>query len=238
MKWNLRSTLFFTSSTPNPNLLLNSPTPDLTTSIENLANADLPGLNLTPADNSNDLPNADNFAVTESSRNDNLADSCAPPDNLNLSSSPNSVTDTSNLTGANSLNPINQRQLAWKVAPNVFLSFRYAWAGVTYALATQRNLRIHTLIGSIALGLSWFLQIPVMEVAVIGLTIALVLAMELINTAIESVVDLLVKQSYHELAKIAKDCAAGAVLVAALASVFVAGLLLLPPLYQKLLSMI
>jgi diacylglycerol kinase (ATP) len=77
-----------------------------------------------------------------------------------------------------------------------------------------------------------------MEAAVIGLTIALVLAMELINTAIESVVDLLVKQSYHELAKIAKDCAAGAVLVAALASVFVAGLLLLPPLYQKLLSMI
>lgn len=132
--------------------------------------------------------------------------------------------------------PTHQRQLAWQIAPNVFLSFRYAWMGVVYAFSTQRNLRIHTIIGTIALGLSTFLQLPRLEIAVIGLTIALVLAMELLNTAIESVVDLLVKQSYHELAKIAKDCAAGAVLVSALASVLVAGLLLLPPLYQKIVG--
>jgi diacylglycerol kinase (ATP) len=66
--------------------------------------------------------------------------------------------------------------------------------------------------------------------AVIGLTSGLVLVMELLNTAIESVVDLTVKHSYHELAKIAKDCAAGAVLVSALAALLVAGTLLLPPL--------
>jgi diacylglycerol kinase (ATP) len=214
MKWNLRSTLFFSSSTPNPNLLLNTPKPGLNNSIKNLADNSL---------------NPDNSINTI--------------DPLNSYNSPDSPTEPLEPLKPPSPDPTSaypptQRQLAWKVAPNVFLSFRYAWAGVTYALSTQRNLRIHTIIGAIALGLSWFLQIPVMEVAVIGLTIALVLAMELINTAIESVVDLLVKQSYHELAKIAKDCAAGAVLVAALASVFVAGLLLLPPLYQKLLSMI
>ena len=132
--------------------------------------------------------------------------------------------------------PLHQRQLAWQIAPNVFLSFRYAWMGVVYAFATQRNLRIHTIIGTIALAMSAWLQLSLLEIAVISLTIALVLAMELLNTAIESVVDLLVKQSYHELAKIAKDCAAGAVLVSALASVLVAGLLLLPPLYQKIVD--
>jgi len=142
------------------------------------------------------------------------------------------------LISSNPPSPAHQRQLAWQIAPNVFLSFRYAWMGVVYAFSTQRNLRIHTIIGMIALGLSTWLQISLLEIAVIGLTIALVLAMELLNTAIESVVDLLVKQSYHELAKIAKDCAAGAVLVSALASVFVAGLLLLPPLYQKLMAVL
>ena len=172
------------------------------------------------------------ISMTESTSNLLINSSTTAPAN----SSPNSLPPSNSPNGRTISTSRLQRDLAWQVAPNVFLSFRYAWAGVGYALATQRNLRIHTIIGTIALGLSLFLHLPVLEVAVIGLTIALVLAMELLNTAIESVVDLLVKQSYHELAKIAKDCAAGAVLVAALASVFVAGLLLLPPLYQKLIG--
>ena len=56
------------------------------------------------------------------------------------------------------------------------------------------------------------------------------MVLELLNTALESVVDLTVGQSYHELAKIAKDCAAGAVLVSAIAAVIVASCLLVPPL--------
>jgi diacylglycerol kinase (ATP) len=58
--------------------------------------------------------------------------------------------------------------------------------------------------------------------------------MELLNTALEAVVDLTVSQTYHELAKIAKDCAAASVLISALVAVIVAGLLLLPPLWQAL----
>ena len=72
--------------------------------------------------------------------------------------------------------------------------------------------------------------------SIISLTIGAVLAMELLNTALESVVDLTVKQSYHELAKIAKDCAAGAVLISAIAAILVAGSLLLPPLLTLLQS--
>ncbi|MGB5633345.1 MAG: diacylglycerol kinase family protein, partial [Waterburya sp.] len=80
-----------------------------------------------------------------------------------------------------------------------------------------------------------FLGIEAMEMAVITMTCAIVMVLELINTAIESVVDLTVKQSYHELAKIAKDCAAGAVLVSAIAALIVAAFILLPPLLQRIM---
>lgn len=129
------------------------------------------------------------------------------------------------------------RDLAWQVAPNLFDSFRYAWAGVRYAFLTQRNFRIHLLVGTVAIALALWLQLSRAELAIIGLTTGAVLTMELLNTAIESVVDLTVKQTYHELAKIAKDCAAGAVLISALAAVLVAGSLLLPPLLLKLQSL-
>ena len=129
------------------------------------------------------------------------------------------------------------RKLAWQVAPNLFLSFKYAWAGVCYAFVTQRNFRIHTFIGIFAVSLGAILSIEAIEMAIITMTCAIVMVLELINTAIESVVDLTVKQTYHELAKIAKDCAAGAVLVSAIAAVIVAAFILLPPLLQRIMLM-
>ncbi|WP_448599858.1 diacylglycerol kinase family protein [Thermoleptolyngbya sp.] len=126
------------------------------------------------------------------------------------------------------------RELSWKVASSLFVSFRYAWAGLTYAFLTQRNFRIHLLVGTVAIGLSLWLRLSRVEIAIIGLTSGLVLTMELLNTALESVVDLTVKQTYHELAKTAKDCAAGAVLISAIAALLVAGSLLLPPLLAVL----
>ncbi|HEY9619476.1 MAG TPA: diacylglycerol kinase family protein [Crinalium sp.] len=124
------------------------------------------------------------------------------------------------------------RTLSWRVASNLLVSFAYAWGGIMYAFQTQRNFRIHLAVGTLAIALSIFLRLSRVEIAIIGLTIGAVLTMELLNTAIESVVDLTVKQTYHELAKIAKDCAAAAVLISALAAVLVAGSLLLPPLIQ------
>jgi diacylglycerol kinase (ATP) len=127
-----------------------------------------------------------------------------------------------------------ERDLAWQVAPTLFTSFRYAWMGISYAFLTQRNFRIHVCLGLVAFGLGLLLHATVVELAVVGLTSGLVLAMELLNTAIESVVDLTVKQTYHELAKVAKDCAAAAVLVAAIAAVLVAGCILLPKLWIEM----
>lgn len=125
-----------------------------------------------------------------------------------------------------------KRELSWQVASNLFMSFKYAWSGISYAFITQRNFRIHVCVCALAISLSLVLHLPAVEIAVIGITSGLVLALELLNTALESVVDLTVKHSYHELAKIAKDCAAGAVLVSALVAVLVAGMLILPPLLR------
>ena len=120
------------------------------------------------------------------------------------------------------------RTQAWKVASSIGVSFRYAAAGVTYAFNTQRNFRIHCIMGTLAISIGALLQLNGVEMAVICITSGLVLTLELLNTAIESVVDLTVQQTYHELAKIAKDCAAGAVLVSAFASILVGFCLIAP----------
>ncbi len=130
----------------------------------------------------------------------------------------------------------NKRELAWKVASNLIMSFRYAWAGVSYAFTTQRNFRIHTAIASLAISLGVFLGVTSTQMAIIVVTCAMVMVLELLNTALESIVDLTVKQTYHELAKIAKDCAAGAVLVSAVAAVLVAAFILMPPLWAIVIS--
>jgi diacylglycerol kinase (ATP) len=138
-----------------------------------------------------------------------------------------------------SSNPVQvNRHLAWQIAPNLLVSFKYAWAGVSYAFITQRNFRIHTVVSVLAIGMSAILKISATQMAIIALTCAMVMVLELLNTAIESVVDLTVKQSYHELAKIAKDCAAGAVLISSIAALVVASCILLPPLFRLIFSSI
>ncbi len=144
---------------------------------------------------------------------------------------PNFTTSTSSSANGKVTTSKPNRDLSWQVATNLLISFKYAWTGIAYAFQTQRNFRIHVMIGSLAIILALVLKLAPVEITVIGLTVGAVLAAELLNTAIESVVDLTVKQTYHELAKIAKDCSAAAVLVSALAAILVAGFLMLPKLW-------
>ena len=130
--------------------------------------------------------------------------------------------------------PLIERSHSWKVAPNLFTSFKYAWAGISYAFTTQRNFRVHTGLGIVAMILCWALNVSTVEIAVVCLTIGAVLVMEILNTALESLVDLTVGQTYHELAKVAKDCAAGAVLMAAIVALLIAALIFIPPLWDIL----
>ncbi|MGB3787423.1 MAG: diacylglycerol kinase family protein [Phormidesmis sp.] len=131
-----------------------------------------------------------------------------------------------------------ERSQSWQIAPNLFTSFRYAWAGISYAFRTQRNFRIHSGIGALAMFLCWTLKVSNLEIAVVCLTIGAVLVMEILNTALESLVDLTVGQNYHALAKVAKDCAAGAVLMAAIVALIIAVLVFAPPLWAILGPMI
>lgn len=125
---------------------------------------------------------------------------------------------------------------AWQVARDLPASFRYAAQGLVYAFASQRNFRIHVVIGLVVFGLGALLQLDLIRMAVLVLTVAAVLVLELLNTAIEAVVDLAIGRRFHPLARIAKDCAAAAVLVAAISSLLIALFLLLPPLLLRLNS--
>jgi diacylglycerol kinase len=111
-------------------------------------------------------------------------------------------------------------------------SFYFAFAGLGYLFRTQRNARIHLVLGILACGLGVWLGISRVEWAVIVFTIALVLILEGLNTAVEAAIDL-ASPDIHPLAKAAKDLAAGMVLIAALASVAVGLLILGPPLWQR-----
>ncbi|MCT0214179.1 diacylglycerol kinase family protein [Synechococcus sp. CS-1324] len=123
-----------------------------------------------------------------------------------------------------------RRSGAWRVAGDLPLSFRYALQGLAHGFLTQRNFRIHVVVGALTFSLGLWLHLSPDRLAVLVLTVTAVLVLELLNTAIESVVDLAIGRRFHPLARIAKDCAAAAVLVAALASVVIALLLLVPPL--------
>jgi diacylglycerol kinase (ATP) len=123
---------------------------------------------------------------------------------------------------------------AWQVASDLPSSFRYAAQGLSYSFRSQRNFRIHVFTGATVFGLGLWLQLPLPQMAVLVLTVAAVLVLELINTATEAVVDLAIGRQFHPLARVAKDCAAAAVLVAAISSLAIAALLLLPALVARL----
>ncbi len=106
-------------------------------------------------------------------------------------------------------------------------SFRYAFAGLWWTLKTQRNMRIHVGLGAIAFGLALLLRFSSDELALLLVMTTLVLVLEMVNTVVEAAVDL-ASPDYHPLAKVAKDVAAGAVLVSAIGSILV-GLLLFVP---------
>jgi len=107
-------------------------------------------------------------------------------------------------------------------------SFRHAFAGWWYVLRTQHNAWIHAVASITILAVALWLGLGRVEWAILIFTIALVWVAEFFNTAVEAFVDLL-SPDIHPLAKVAKDIAAAAVLIAALAAVVV-GLLVMGPL--------
>jgi diacylglycerol kinase (ATP) len=129
--------------------------------------------------------------------------------------------------------PAPEQSHAPRRAATLLLSFGYAFAGIRYLLWTQRNAKIHSVISLLAVALGFLLRIELGEWLALVLTIMLVLAAEGLNTAIEAVVDL-ASPAYHPLAKIAKDVAAGTVLLTAIGAVIVGLMVFLPRLLMVL----
>jgi len=106
-------------------------------------------------------------------------------------------------------------------------SFRYAVKGFLYALRTQRNMRVHFIAAALALILSFAFHFTSIELLIVFFAITFVIMAEMLNTAFETMVDAFTPK-YHFLAGVAKDVAAGAVLMTALNSLAVAAFLFLP----------
>ena len=112
-------------------------------------------------------------------------------------------------------------------------SFGHAFEGWWYVLRTQRNAWLHAVIAVVVFCICLWLRLDTVQWAIIVLTTAMVFAAEFFNTAIEVVVDL-VSPRPHPLAKLAKDVAAAAVLLTALAAVLIGLLVLGPPLIVRI----
>ena len=108
---------------------------------------------------------------------------------------------------------------SWR-PPTIFDSFNYAFEGIIHVLRTQRNMRIHFVVAIAVIVFALTVAVSKIELIVLLISITFVLIAEMINSAIEGAIDV-ATTSFDPLAKLAKDVAAGAVLIASLNAVAV-----------------
>ena len=126
------------------------------------------------------------------------------------------------------INSLKNRIESYKTSSNVLKSFKYAFSGISYVLKTSRNFKIKFIFAVTSLMIGFLLQISQSNYVILIATIMSVLILEILNTSIESIVDLVVKKEFSSLAKIAKDTSAGAVLLASINSVIIAVYIFVP----------
>ncbi len=112
-------------------------------------------------------------------------------------------------------------------------SFRYAGQGLLHAFRVTHNFYLHAGIAALVLAAAVWLQVSLLQAAVLALCIGLVSAAEVFNTAIEELVDLLHPEQHPRAGRV-KDLAAGAVLICATAAAVAGLFILLPPLMLRL----
>lgn len=111
-------------------------------------------------------------------------------------------------------------------------SFKNAWAGIVYAFKTQRNFKIHLVISSLVLFFSWWLKISGEKLLFLILAIFLGLTVEMVNTAFEKTLDA-IDGNYSPQIKIAKDVAAGMMLLISFGLAIIGVIIFLPSLMSK-----
>jgi diacylglycerol kinase len=114
-------------------------------------------------------------------------------------------------------------------------SFKTAWQGVRKTAARERNFRVHIFMGMAAVAFCIVFRVDGAQFIWVCVSIFFVLCMELINTSVEALTDLICGNNRHPLAKIAKDAAAAAVLLASLMAVVV-GLMVITTVVRRYIS--
>lgn len=113
----------------------------------------------------------------------------------------------------------------------LYYSFHYAFEGVKYAFKRDQNLRTHFITSFLVVCASIYFHVNAFEMGILGVMILLVISTEMINCAMEQMTDLITNEHRKE-AKIAKDVAAGMVLLTATGSVIVGILIFTPHILQ------
>ena len=132
---------------------------------------------------------------------------------------------------------LNKRGNSFKTSKNFYESLNYAYSGIKYCFKNSSNFRIQIFCASITLCMGFIFKLNNIEKIFIVSTIFSVLILEILNTSIESLVDLVVGNRFNKLAKICKDCSAASVLIASINSLFVAVYIFLPKIKIFLLSL-
>ncbi|RAK22431.1 undecaprenol kinase [Anoxybacillus vitaminiphilus] len=112
----------------------------------------------------------------------------------------------------------------WK---RLLKSFSFAWEGIVFTFKNEKNMKIHCAVALFVCMTAWLFGLSKTEWFIILIAIGVVLSLEMMNTAIERVVDF-VAPEFHPLAKIAKDVAAGAVFVFAIISAIIGAIIFFP----------
>ena len=120
------------------------------------------------------------------------------------------------------------RRNSYITSKNILISFRYAFSGIKYTFENSRNFKIQVLLAFFSLVIGYVLRLGTSDYLILLVTIFSVLILEVLNTSIESLVDLVIQKKFSNLAKISKDCSAGAVLLASINSVIIGLYLFIP----------
>ena len=117
-----------------------------------------------------------------------------------------------------------------------FNTFKNARKGMRLSLKSEQNIRIHIICGALALALGFALHFSAVRFCILLLTIVMVISAEMMNSAIEFALDSIYHNKYSRMVGMAKDIAAGAVMIVTVVALMVGTLLFVPPIYKIILG--
>ncbi len=115
-------------------------------------------------------------------------------------------------------------------------TFRNARKGMRLSIKSEQNIRVHILCGALALALGFALHFSCVKFCILLLTIVMVISSEMMNSAIEFALDSIYHNRYSKMVGMAKDIAAGAVMIVTIVALMIGVLLFVPPIYRILIG--